>query len=55
VNICRRAIQATYPVTKGQFPPTGAPVSVPVRQDEEASWQQSRLQVASSRLQSRRS
>jgi len=39
VNICRKATQATYPVTKGQTLPTGAPVSVPVRQDEEASWQ----------------
>jgi IS605 OrfB family transposase len=40
VNICRKAIQiATYPVTRDQFLPTGAPVSVPVRQDEEASWQ----------------
>jgi transposase len=40
VNICRKAIQATYPVTKqGLVLPTGAPVSVPVRQDEEASWQ----------------
>jgi hypothetical protein len=39
VNICRKAIQATYPVTRNQFLPTGAPVSVPVRQDEEESWQ----------------
>jgi IS605 OrfB family transposase len=40
VNICRKAIQiATYLVTMGQTLPTGAPVSVPVRQDEEASWQ----------------
>ena len=40
VNICRKAIQiATYPVTMGQILPTGAPVSVPVRQDEEACWQ----------------
>jgi len=36
VNICRKAIQiATYPVTRDQTLPTGAPVSVPVRQDEE--------------------
>jgi transposase len=40
VNICRKAIQfAIYPVTRDQVLPTGAPVSVPVRQDEEASWQ----------------
>jgi IS605 OrfB family transposase len=40
VNICRKAIQiATYLVTMGQILPAGAPVSVPVRQDEEACWQ----------------
>jgi putative transposase len=40
VNICRKAIQiATYAVTMSQTLPTGAPVSVPVRQDEEACWQ----------------
>jgi IS605 OrfB family transposase len=39
VNICRKAIQATYPVMMGQILPAGAPVSVPVRQDEEACWQ----------------
>jgi IS605 OrfB family transposase len=58
VNICRKAIQiATYPtVMTDQNLPTGVPVSVPVRQDEGVeSWQQSSLQVASSRLQSRRS
>jgi len=39
VNICRKATQATYPVTKGQILPTGASVSRLDMQDEEASWQ----------------
>ena len=40
VNICRKAIQATYPTVKDQNLPTvGASVSRLDRQDEEASWQ----------------
>jgi IS605 OrfB family transposase len=39
VNICRKAIQATYPVTRDQVLPTGASVSRLDMQDEEASWQ----------------
>jgi IS605 OrfB family transposase len=36
VNICRKAIQTTRLGSKDQNLPTGAPVSVPIRQDEEA-------------------
>jgi IS605 OrfB family transposase len=39
VNICRKAIQATYPVTRDQILPTGASVSRLDMQDEEAGWQ----------------
>jgi hypothetical protein len=42
VNICRRAVYSTYPIAKDRFSAAGAAVSVPVRQGEEASWQQSR-------------
>jgi IS605 OrfB family transposase len=39
VNICRKAIQATYPVTRDQILPTGASVRRLDMQDEEDSWQ----------------
>jgi IS605 OrfB family transposase len=40
VNICRKAIQATYPIVKGQILPTvEASVSRLDMQDEEAGWQ----------------
>jgi putative transposase len=39
LNICRKAIQATYPVTRDLVLSTGAPVSRLDMQDEEASWQ----------------
>jgi len=39
VNICRKAIQAPYSVTRDQVLPTGASVSRLDMQDEEASWQ----------------